>query len=201
VRRALPALVCAAFLAGAPLHAQERLPGQDARDSSDALDPAELDALQRRCPPALQRSAAPQPPAAQPARAVDLEAAHQRALAMYAEGVLFHAPLPAPGSPPAPKPIFEPAPRSARPGATPWALIAGLASSALLIAWFLLRVRPALMAPPAEAVPEPQAFSWKPARRSRPMKPIWPAEPAGPLPQHPAVDADCERPPRDPRRR
>jgi hypothetical protein len=199
--RALLVLGCAAILAGAPLHAQERLPGQDAPDAADALDPAEIEALQQRCPAALRRTDPTPAPAAQAGQQVDLEAAHQRALAMYAEGVLFHAPLPGPGTVPARRPIVEPLPRGALPGATPWSLLAGLAVSALLIAWFLRRVRPALTAPAEEAPPEPQVFSWKPARRARPMQPVWPAQPAALLPRRPAADAHDERPARDPGRR
>jgi hypothetical protein len=59
--------------------------------------------------------------------------------------------------------------------------------SALLIVWFLVRVRPALMAPKVEAAPQPEPFVWNPARRAntRPLADV--SDPAAALPRPPQV--------------
>jgi hypothetical protein len=133
---------------------------------------------------------------------VDTDANYQRALAMYGEGTVFHTPLPrAPGTEPEPlvprnprahprhrTPIVEDANPPARgPAAAPWSVLAGLAVSGLLLAWFFVRVRPSLMAPNDVAPPEPQPFVWNPTRRPKQTLTMPHVEAQAPLPRSPAL--------------
>ncbi len=140
---------------------------------------------------------------------VDIETSYRRALAMYGEGQQFHAPLPlAPGAEsPAPAPLrhaapqapAESAPKVQRPEATPWSVLSGLFVSTLLIAWFLVRVRPALRAPKEAPIAAPQAeaepFVWRPTRRPRAPFRLTNDDPPPALPRHlPGVARATHRP-------
>ncbi|MBK7642579.1 MAG: hypothetical protein IPJ19_05940 [Planctomycetes bacterium] len=135
---------------------------------------------------------------------VDPDASYRRALAMYGDGAQFHSPLPLPGAQAAPEPVLAPEPAPAPvasepaqpavqqpdPDAKRWSVFAGLLVSALLIVWFFVRVRPALIAPkelPSAAVAS-EPFVWRPQRR--PSKPKFQGpileQPKPPLPQRPA---------------
>jgi len=129
---------------------------------------------------------------------VDSEANYQRALAMYGDGTHFHTPLPrAPGSEPDPitprpktrrnAPIVEEAPADRGPAAAPWSVLSGLLVSGLLLAWFFVRVRPALMAPKDELLPAPAPFVWNPTRRVTQPLAIPEEEPQAPLPRGAAI--------------
>jgi hypothetical protein len=67
-------------------------------------------------------------------------------------------------------------------------VLAGLSVSGLLLMWFFVRVRPALVAPQEPLTPpEPQeeAFVFRPTRRATPSVSLPKFEPPSPLPQHP----------------
>jgi hypothetical protein len=115
---------------------------------------------------------------------VDIEASYERTQAMYGDGVMFHTPLPAPvaAPPPAARPAADPVtdapgePEHAEPyarptQAAPWLLFSGLLVSGLLIAWFFVRVRPALLAPKEEPIVlrDAEPFVWDPTRRTKPV--------------------------------
>jgi hypothetical protein len=128
---------------------------------------------------------------------VDTDENYKRALAMYGDGQMFHTPpRPALGAEPLalePRhraPVKAPiasAPKVEKPEAAPWSVLSGLIVAALLITWFLMRVRPALTAPKqaAAAQPEPQPFVWNPVRRTNTRASGGRAEPASVLPSSP----------------
>jgi len=208
LRTLLCASVCWTALCGTPLRAQQSAPQPPLteEDESSVRDP--LEALRKSYRPAIHpgnplnlvgieqgdndlRAATPQLARGEhtPLQ-VDIEASHQRALAMYGNGARFHAALP-PASQSAlptttrPQGPIEPdaAPEERAPEAKPWSLLAGLLASVLLIVWFFVRVRPALVAPQADSAPAPEAFVWRPTRRVKAPKPAPHLEQPAPLPQ------------------
>ncbi len=142
---------------------------------------------------------------------VDIEASYQRALAMYGDGAQFHSPLPPAqkGEPAArlrsPRETApEPAPKMRGPEATPWSVLAGVSVSVLLLVWFFVRVRPALIAPQEAHAPadtESEAFVFRPTRRA--SAPVFAplAEPPAPLPQRPSGVGNGARMVRQPKQR
>jgi len=129
------------------------------------------------------------------AQLVDTDENYQRALAMYGDGQMFHTPpRPALGAeplaieprhhPPVKTPVVS-APKVQKPEATPWSVLCGVLVSALLISWFLVRVRPALMAPKQDAAsqPLPEPFVWNPVRRAKTRPSGNVEEPAAALPR------------------
>jgi len=138
---------------------------------------------------------------------VDSEASYQRALALYGGAQSRRPAASASANQPraaARHPRYvesEPEPEARGPAATPWSVLAGLSVSVLLLVWFFVRVRPALVAPlelleglqPA-AQPDSGAeeFVFRPTRRApTPFRPTLAAPPAA-LPQRPpgtAADA------------
>jgi len=142
---------------------------------------------------------------------VDIEASYQRALAMYGDGAVYHTQLPpANKAEPVPRALRprvaapEPAPRLRGPEATPWSVLAGLFVSVLLLVWFFVRVRPALVAPKElQATPEPQAedFVFRPTRRANPPVSLPKFEPPAALPQGPAPVDNGARMGRRPKQR
>jgi len=144
---------------------------------------------------------------------VDIEASYQRALGLYG-GTLYHVPLPAASGGPKPaarRPRYfepEPEPEARGPAATPWSVLAGLSVSVLLLVWFFLRVRPALVAPlevlagvPPAPESEPEEFVFRPTRRTpAPSTGVFDQAPSA-LPQRPARPGSDARTTKQPRRR
>jgi len=121
---------------------------------------------------------------------VNIEASHQRALEMYGDGTLFHAALPSAsrtpptaGTPQQHPSMPEPTSQERGPATTPWSMIKGVLVSALLIVWFFMRVRPALVAPQEEPRQKPDPFVWRPASRASVSRGSPYAQPSSPLPQ------------------
>ena len=149
---------------------------------------------------------------------VDIDASYRRALALYG-GKLYHVPLAAAAaSEPKPsakhpryvEPEPEPEPEARGPAATPWSVLAGLSVSVLLLVWYFVRVRPALVAPfelleGAQQAPAAgegsEEFVFRPTRRApAPFRPILQA-PASPLPHRPSVTGSDARPSNSEQRR
>ncbi len=215
--------------AAPPPAKEEAVQERSTEDSSDVPQPADIEALRQHYRPALHpgdplrivgneqdgnqlRENTPLLGRGEHASLqVDIEASYQRALAMYGDGASFHSPLPtAEKAEPAarPRPPRETAPEVAPkvrgPEATPWSVLAGVSVSVLLLVWFFVRVRPALVAPqeaPAPAETESEAFVFRPTRRA--SAPVFapPAEPPAPLPQRPSGVGNGARMVRQPKQR
>lgn len=191
LRHLLCAAVCWTALSGAPLRAQQPS-GEEA-----------IEALRANYRPALLQGnplnlvgidlRAATPMLAHGERTplqVDIETSHKRALAMYGSGARFHVALPSASKGPRSEPTApqgalaqDPAPEEDESQAMPWSLLAGVAASALLIVWFFMRVRPALVAPRAEDAPAAEAFVWRPTRRAKKPKLAPHKEQPAPLPR------------------
>jgi hypothetical protein len=220
MRRTLRTLLCA-VLAGAPLHAQDgTLQPEDVaplrehyRPALHPGDPLRIVGLEqdgnelRAKTPLLARGEH------EPLR-VDTEAGYQRALALYG-GTLNRRPTaPASANQPraaARRPRYvesEPEPEARGPAATPWSVLAGLSVSVLLLVWYFVRVRPALVAPlelldgmqPAQPDSDAEEFVFRPTRRApAPFRPTLEAPPAA-LPQRPPGTGADARATKQPRR-
>lgn len=188
MRRGLRQFVCAALAA--------TVLGGSALRAQDGVQPEELTLLREHYRPALHpadplrivglEQDGKGPRARMPLLArgehepqqVDAEASYQRALGLYG-GTLYRVPLrPASGAgtPATKRPYYfelEPEPEERGPAATPWSVLAGLSVSVLLLVWFFVRVRPALVAPyeildsaQPEAEAAPEEFVFRPTRRA-----------------------------------
>jgi hypothetical protein len=220
MKRALTLLFCT-VLGAAPLRAQDA-PAEDSaplrehyRPALHPGDPLRIVGLEqdgnelRARTPVLARGEH------EPLQ-VDGEASYRRALALYG-GTLYHVPL-APASAAEPKPAArhpryvepEPEPEARGPAATPWSVLAGLSVSVLLLVWYFVRVRPALIAPfelldGAQAASEPasasEEFVFRPTRRApAPFRAVLDAPPS-PLPQRPAPSGSDVQATKHPNRR
>lgn len=209
LRHLLCAAVCWTALSGAPLRAQQ----PSGEEAIEALRAHYRPSLLQGNPLKLVGSdlRAATPLLAHGERTplqVDIETSHKRALAMYGSGARFHAALPSASKGPRSEPATpqgslaqDPVPEERATQAMPWSLLAGLAASVLLIVWFWLRVRPALIAPRAEAAPAPEAFVWRPTRRAKKPKAAPHKEQPAPLPRKGSAVDNGARMTKQPKRR
>jgi hypothetical protein len=220
MRRTLATLFCT-LLCAVPLRAQDPAPEDSTalrehyRPTLHPGDPLRIVGLEqdgndlRAKTPVLARGE-------HEPRQVDGEASYRRALALYG-GTFYHVPL-APASAAGPKsaarhPLYvepEPEPVARGPAATPWSVLAGLSVSVLLLVWYFVRVRPALIAPfellegaqaASEPASAPEEFVFRPTRRApAPFRAALDV-PASPLPQRPAPSGSDAQATKHPNRR